>query len=116
MRPGLLRPGASDAVRRQRFLVGPVLTCLCMSGGGPRRRAIENVSGLVCGVSAVVASAAANQRRPRSSSTGASASKRWRMADSSITPIHYRIDSKNGIAPRKKYAPSDSLVRGRDLR
>jgi len=34
---------------------------------------------------AVSASAAANRRRPRSSSTGASASKRWRMADSSIT-------------------------------
>jgi len=46
-----------------------------------------------------VASAAAKRRRPRSSNTGARASKRWRMADSSITPKRYSLATPEGIPP-----------------
>src|SRR5882757_828957 len=52
-----------------------------------------------------VASAAAKRRRPRSSSTGASASKRWRMADSSITPKRYSLVIPEGIPPANKIPP-----------
>src|SRR6266704_2094144 len=52
-----------------------------------------------------VASAAAKRRRPRSSSTGASASKRWRMADSSITPKRYSLAIPEGIPPANKIPP-----------
>jgi hypothetical protein len=51
---------------------------------------------------AATASAAANRRRPCSSSTGASASNRSRIADTSITRIGYRIASPVGIPPRSK--------------
>ena len=53
-----------------------------------------------------VASAAAKRRRPRSSSTGASASKRWRMADLSITPKRYSLATPKGIPPANKTRPN----------
>src|ERR1019366_2500857 len=52
---------------------------------------------------AVIASAAANRRRPRSSSTGSSASNRWRMVDSSITPPYYRQLPDEGILPPRNF-------------
>src|SRR5258707_309 len=51
---------------------------------------------------AATASAAANRRRPCSSNTGASASNRSRIADTSITRIGYSIASLVGIPPRSK--------------
>jgi hypothetical protein len=51
-----------------------------------RAMPVARVTALTPPCPADLASAAANRRRPRSSSTGASASKRWRIADSSITP------------------------------
>src|SRR5207302_10890199 len=53
-----------------------------------------------------VASAAAKRRRPRSSSTGASASKRCRMADSSITPKRYSLATPGGIPLGNKIQPN----------
>ncbi len=52
-----------------------------------------------------VASAAAKRRRPRSSSTGARASKRGRMADSSITPKRYSLATPEGLPPANKIRP-----------
>ena len=53
----------------------------------------------------VASAAAAKRRRPRSSSTGARASKRWRMANSSITPQRYSLATSEGIPPANKIRP-----------
>src|ERR1019366_8521374 len=54
-------------------------------------------------------------RRPRPSSTGPSASNRWRMADSSITGLCYKPQARLGILRRKPERKADSLIRGRSL-
>src|ERR1700722_6756665 len=63
---------------------------------------VARITAMIPPCPADVASAAAKRRRPRSSSTGARASKRWRMADSSITPKRYSLATPEGIPPANK--------------
>src|SRR5258705_6823593 len=67
---------------------------------------VARITAMIPPCPADVASAAAKRRRPRSSSTGARASKRWRMADSSITPKRYSLATPEGIPPPTKSDPT----------
>src|SRR5712664_3468897 len=67
---------------------------------------VARITAIIPPCPADVASAAAKRRRPRSSSTGERASKRWRMADSSITPKRYSLATPEGIPPPTKSEPT----------
>jgi hypothetical protein len=80
-----------------------------------RAMPVARVTALTPPCPADAASAAAKRRRARSSSTGISASKHWRMADSSITPKRYSFATPEGLDRPTESVRSTGVSRRRTI-